>query len=140
GGFNGAAYSSSGVYAWESVEEIFSSPGVHAWEEEIFIGPPSGVCRKNPVGMRCLWKGTKLDARSPFMGERYSVSLLKELPDINSVWCSINISPLRGFFDSLLKEAGRNQFYFRYPRVNAWARENSTVRMTLIKICGITNL
>ena len=40
---------------------------------------------------------------SPFMGERYSVSLLKELPDLNSVWCSINISPLRGFYGSLLK-------------------------------------
>src|SRR3989441_8799998 len=47
---------------------------------------------------------------------------------------------LRGFFDGLLKEAGRNQFNFRYPGVNAWARENSTVRMSLIKICGITNL
>jgi len=36
---------------------------------------------------------------SPFMGERCSVALLKELPDLNSVGCSINISPLRGFFD-----------------------------------------
>jgi len=73
------------------------------------------------------------------MGERYSVSLLKELPDLNSVWCSINISPLRGcFLDRLLRGAGRNQFHFRYPGVNAWARE--IVRMTLIKICGITNL
>src|SRR5437588_9388694 len=73
------------------------------------------------------------------MGERYSVSLLKELPDLNSVWCSINISPLRGcFLDRLLRGAGRNQFHFRYPGVNAWAR--GIVRMTLIKICGITNL
>ena len=40
------------------------------------------------------------------MGERYSVSLLKELPDLNSVWCSINISPLRGFYGSLLTLAG----------------------------------
>ena|SRR2546428_6526359 len=35
--------------------------------------------------------------QSPFMGERYSVALLKELPDLNPVRCSINISPLRGF-------------------------------------------
>ncbi len=40
------------------------------------------------------------------MGERYSVSLLKELPDLNSVWCSINISPLRGFYARLLREGG----------------------------------
>ncbi|PYS55343.1 MAG: hypothetical protein DMF76_26080, partial [Acidobacteria bacterium] len=44
---------------------------------------------------------------SPFMGERCSVALLKELPDLNSVWCSINISPLRGFFDRLLLQAFR---------------------------------
>ncbi len=42
---------------------------------------------------------------SPFMGEAYWVSLLKELPDLNSVRCSINISPLRGFFDRLLLQA-----------------------------------
>ena len=41
-----------------------------------------------------------------FMGERYSVTLLKELPDLNPVRCSIDISPLRGFSDRLLKEAG----------------------------------
>jgi len=40
------------------------------------------------------------------MGERYSVSHLKELPDLNSVWCSINISPLRGFYARLLREGG----------------------------------
>jgi len=51
------------------------------------------------------------------MGERYSVSLLKELPDLNSAWCSINISPLRGFYDRLLKKAERGWFDFRYPEV-----------------------
>jgi len=39
------------------------------------------------------------------MGESCSVALLAELPDLNSAWCSINISPLRGFSDSLLKES-----------------------------------
>jgi len=37
------------------------------------------------------------------MGETSSVALLKELPDPNSVWISINISPLRGFSDRVLK-------------------------------------
>ena len=37
------------------------------------------------------------------MGERQSVALLKELPDLNSVRYSINISPLRGFYDSLVE-------------------------------------
>ena len=40
------------------------------------------------------------------MGGRYSVSPLKELPDLTSVWCSINISPLHGFNGSLLKSGG----------------------------------
>ena len=39
------------------------------------------------------------------MGEAYWVSLLKELPDLDSVTCSINISPPRGFFDRLLLQA-----------------------------------
>ncbi len=42
--------------------------------------------------------------QSPFMGERYSVALLKELPDLNPVRCSINISPLRGFPTDSLSE------------------------------------
>ena len=41
------------------------------------------------------------------MGERYSVALLKELPDLNPVRCSINISPLRGFSDRLLQPGDR---------------------------------
>jgi len=45
------------------------------------------------------------------MGESCSVALLAELPDLNSAWCSINISPLRGFSDSLLKEADVFLFY-----------------------------
>ena len=39
---------------------------------------------------------------SPFMGERCLVALLKGLLDLNSVGCSIDISPLRGFFERLL--------------------------------------
>jgi len=43
--------------------------------------------------------------KSPFMGKRRSVALLKELPYLNSVRCSINISLLRGSFDQLLMQA-----------------------------------
>src|SRR2546427_3342291 len=68
------------------------------------------------------------------MGERYSVALLKELPDLNPVRCSINISPLRGFSDSLLKSGGfcatalaslLPEGINEAPCVNAWASGKS---------------
>ena len=73
--------------------------------------PPSGGFRENPVGMRCLWKSPGHHPGSPLMGESCSVGLLAEVPDLNSAWCSINISPLRGFSDRLLKEADVFLFY-----------------------------
>jgi|GEM_PF-4622665 len=39
------------------------------------------------------------------MGERRLVTLLKELPSLIGFWFSINISPLRGFSDRLLRGA-----------------------------------
>ncbi len=39
------------------------------------------------------------ESGSPFMGAMKSVPLLKEFPTIDLFFGSINISPLRGFFD-----------------------------------------
>jgi hypothetical protein len=45
----------------------------------------------------------QIDLGSPFMGERRLIALLKELPSLIGVWFSINISPLHGFSDRLLR-------------------------------------
>ena len=39
------------------------------------------------------------ESGSPFMGAMKSVPLLKEFPTLDLFFRSINISPLRGFFD-----------------------------------------
>ena len=82
---------------------------LHAWKNETKVETTSSMSlSRNPVGMQMfIEKVTGHHLGSPFMGETYWVSLLKELPDLNSVWCSINISPLRGFFDRLLLQAFR---------------------------------
>ena len=80
---------------------------LHAWKNETKVETTSSMSlSRNPVGMQMfIEKVTGHHLGSPFMGETYWVSLLKELPDLNSVRCSINISPLRGFFDRLLLKA-----------------------------------
>src|SRR5438046_8488179 len=80
---------------------------LHAWKNETKVETTSSMSlSRNPVGMQMfIEKVTGDHLGSPFMDERCSVALLKELPDLNSVWCSINILPLRGFFDRLLLQA-----------------------------------
>ena len=63
---------------------------------------------KGPVGKSrrdatFIESSIPIDLRSPFMAERRLVALLKELPSLFGVWFSINISPLRGFSDRLLR-------------------------------------
>ena len=81
---------------------------LHAWKNETKVETTSSMSlSRNPVGMQMfIEKVTGHHLGSPFMGETYWVSLLKELPDLNSVWCSMNISPLRGFYARLLREGG----------------------------------
>src|SRR5438445_13901060 len=53
------------------------------------------------------------------MGERYSVALLKELPDLNPVRCSINISPLRGFPTDSQRGSLACSLWIFHPRLTA---------------------
>src|SRR5436305_14331439 len=70
---------------------------LHAWKNEAKVETTSSMSlSRNPVGMQMfIEKVTGHHLGSPFMGETYWVSLLKELPDLNSVRCSINIWPVR---------------------------------------------
>src|SRR6266478_5647770 len=70
------------------------------------------------------------------MGERQSVALLKEQLHLNCAYPAIDISPLRGFPDRLLKEACE-LIAFSYPGVNAWAREKEFFRPAVRKGCPV---